>query len=772
MGSFFLHGGIASATALLVSIPIIIHLINRRRFRRIDWAAMEFLLEALKKNRRRIRLEELILLAVRIVLIGLIGLFLARPILSERGIEWLGSAFRSEDKVFLLDDSFSMSRREADRSAFQRAAEAAGAQVRRLAERGSRDRITLVRASRAGDPILRGAFVDRERALAIDDSLKRLSPTDGRLQLAAALQAIADGAAGEAGEGAPRPRSILIVNDLRAADWTDGRGGPDEALRGALARLAGSEENPARIAVLDVGSDDRANIAITGSAVDGATPIAGIPADVRVTVRNFGASAARGLSLRLRFAPAPQSAGDAAGASGATVLGPSIDDLAPGASVEHAIPCTFRKPGHYGVTVELTGARDPLPGDDSFLLAVEVVSGTEVLLVNGEPSSDPLEGETDFLEQALAPGGEVPSGIVPSIVVEDGFPRQGIERFVAVFLANVHSVPDEVARLLSAYVRDGGSLVIFLGDQVDGALLNRQLGSPAAVPGGGTGTPPGDAAGLLPARIVALQDAASDPLRLSPSFDHAYFRRFRDAADILSMARFERFFVLEPVQAAQVVARFSDAAGSPALVEHAHGKGRVLLFATSADIEWNDWPRNPLYLMVLQEIVSSLARSRSRSAEHLAGAPVAVPVDIATHALEARLRGPGYPSDPERILAASTAESDSAFRFRLEDTHRAGLYALGLRTKAGEEEWLQLAVRRDAAESDLTPVTAARIRELYPEAGIEVMRDAASLADVGRGRFEASDILLWLFVGLLFVEAFLARWFAHHRRTAGEGASP
>jgi hypothetical protein len=297
---------------------------------------------------------------------------------------------------------------------------------------------------------------------------------------------------------------------------------------------------------------------------------------------------------------------------------------------------------------------------------------------------------------------------------------------------------------------------------VDAALLNRQLGD-----------------GLLPARIIALKESAADPLRLAPAFDHAYFRRFRDAADILAMARFERFFVLEPAAAAQVVARFSDTDGSPALVERAHGKGRVLLFASGADIEWNDWPRNPTYLMVLQEVVSALARSRSQRAERFAGAPIDVPVDIAVHALEARLRGPGYPSDPERILAASPAPAEAgsgaestAFRFAIQDTHRAGLYSLGLKGKAGGEEWIGLAVRREAAESDLTPVGAARIRELYPEAGIEVLKDAAALADTGRGRFEASDALLWLFVGLLFVEGFLARWFAHHRAASGGGGAP
>src|SRR5438552_15944804 len=62
----------------LISSPIIIHLINRMRFRRVKWAAMEFLLKSQKRNRRRLIIEQLILLALRCLLVLLVGLLLAR----------------------------------------------------------------------------------------------------------------------------------------------------------------------------------------------------------------------------------------------------------------------------------------------------------------------------------------------------------------------------------------------------------------------------------------------------------------------------------------------------------------------------------------------------------------------------------------------------------------------------------------------------------------------------------------------------------------------
>src|SRR5262245_4840971 len=62
-----------------VSIPIIIHLLNRRKFRRVVWAAMRFLQLSVEQNQKRMRIEDLILLVLRCLLLILIALALARP---------------------------------------------------------------------------------------------------------------------------------------------------------------------------------------------------------------------------------------------------------------------------------------------------------------------------------------------------------------------------------------------------------------------------------------------------------------------------------------------------------------------------------------------------------------------------------------------------------------------------------------------------------------------------------------------------------------------
>src|SRR5438105_15933560 len=78
MFELFLNPANVVAGGVLISSPIIIHLINRLRYRRVRWAAMEFLLKSQKRNRRRPIIEQLILLMLRILLVLLVGLLLAR----------------------------------------------------------------------------------------------------------------------------------------------------------------------------------------------------------------------------------------------------------------------------------------------------------------------------------------------------------------------------------------------------------------------------------------------------------------------------------------------------------------------------------------------------------------------------------------------------------------------------------------------------------------------------------------------------------------------
>src|SRR5215813_4929393 len=108
----FLNPAFLSALAL-VSIPLIIHLIRRRKLRVVPWAAMEFLRQSQKKQRRRLRIEELILLALRMLIVALAVLAFARPVLRALGVPLLSQNARVY-AILVLDNSFSMGFRGRD----------------------------------------------------------------------------------------------------------------------------------------------------------------------------------------------------------------------------------------------------------------------------------------------------------------------------------------------------------------------------------------------------------------------------------------------------------------------------------------------------------------------------------------------------------------------------------------------------------------------------------------------------------------------------------
>lgn len=94
-------GGLAA-----IAIPILIHLLNRRRFRKVMWAAMRFIAASVEKNKRRMEIEDLILLALRCLIVALIALALARPTLRNVTAGFLGGGRTAG--ILLLDNSLSM----------------------------------------------------------------------------------------------------------------------------------------------------------------------------------------------------------------------------------------------------------------------------------------------------------------------------------------------------------------------------------------------------------------------------------------------------------------------------------------------------------------------------------------------------------------------------------------------------------------------------------------------------------------------------------------
>ena len=196
----------------LASIPLVIHLLFRRNFRRIDWAPMRYLKLTIQRNRRKIQIEQFLLLLLRTALILLLIAIISRPVLNAAGIgRWFVGDSRTSH-ILVLDDSLSMGLVTNGRSAFERALELAAQAIEDV---GTKDRFTLVLSSRTKMPLLREVdLTDRSLATSL---LRTIVPCDTHTTWASTLSSL-----DELLESSTYPtRALTVITDLRRSGWED-----------------------------------------------------------------------------------------------------------------------------------------------------------------------------------------------------------------------------------------------------------------------------------------------------------------------------------------------------------------------------------------------------------------------------------------------------------------------------------------------------------------------------------------------------------------------
>lgn len=707
-----------------ISVPVVIHLLNRRRFRRVDWAAMRFLKAALEKNRRRLQLEDVLLLALRCLLVGLLALALARPALRAARAGFLGGA--PVTAVVILDASLSLHTADGATNRFAFAREAAAAALDALPA-GSSAAVLL-----GGDrviPLVPEPTRDLNRARqAIRDAAPAAFATDHAVGIGHAVELLrrAPGLATE----------ILLVTDRQAAGWRS-LGEIKELLR-----AAGPDVD---FRVVLVGEPFHGNLAITALELPGGLAATNEPLRVAAEVRNFGAATRSGVRLTLH-----------------TDDGPAVDEaviesLQPGEARRLALFTRLRDAAPRALTARI--APDRLPADDARTLAVQPVERVRVLAVAGpaHEGRDPLF----FLANALQP---VPPDVRGEFFVEitrleaAEFSPARLPGFDVVVLANVPDLSSAAATALDGFVRGGGGLLVFPGPDVRDSFYNDDLAGRL---------------GLLPATFGPLRgnpaaDDAAVALAAGP-YTHPIVTLWNDpGAGSLAAARVRTARELEPragtnAAPAEIVLRFAD--GPPALVAARAGRGRVLVAATTADTTWSDLPVRPSFLPLVQRMLGELVSGRVASLNVRAGSPVTVPLPAASAGRDVWIETPGG----RRHTVAVRADHDRA-AVTFGGTSEAGAYRV---RAAGDGGVLALfAVQADPAESDLTETAAATRDELGALARVVDWQPGVNLTAALARERTGSELWLPLVLAALAVlaaETILAQRFTRRMTGAAEG---
>ena len=755
LSSFLLNPAMAIGSAAVAS-PILIHLLSRRRFRRIRWAAMSFLLEAQKKNRRRVRIEQLILLALRCLALLLLAFVMMRPFLSAGALGALSATARSE-RIFLLDDSFSMAYASpipsaAGQSVFRRAADSVETIARLASEQNSDDTLTLITTSKPREPILALPSLSEANLRRLTDLLSVQSPTQGAGKLSDAIAALAE----MLRTGPPQAnRIVYIVSDFQRRDWLkDGKPvGPEAS--GVFAPLLGLEDQKGslRFVLVDAAIDPvPSNIALTN--IRGLQPqsVAGVPTRFELTIANYSDRTLQSVELSLRV-------GDR------TLPSLTIPTLSGGQIAREPIEVTFPEEGSTFVEAKLiggVGASDGVALDNVRTCPVEVVSAIKAIVVDGEPSGDPYRDEVYLLRTALRPDGRAASGIELDVLDEQELEAADLNSYAVVLLANVGRLRESVVRNLEEFVRAGGGLVIMAGSQVDLNSYNELLFA--------------NGQGLLPMRLVDIAEStpSARPVTIQDwDVAHPVMRSFVDElAAVLRQVHVASFVRLADQPAAtsspaepaagragpRVLARLNDPDLTPLIVEREFGRGKCLWIGTTADQDWNDWAASFSYLPMMLEMVQYVSRPAQIAPQSVVGRSLICEIEPATVRSEATLRTPGYPVEPEVALKAVVSGSGAQFQF--DGTRQCGLYQFGLRTTRGDSRRRLAAVNPDGSESDLSRTTRKELETVLGDLPFEYVGDTSRVAgDFAAARTEVWWPLLLAVIVLFMSEHALAWWF-------------
>jgi hypothetical protein len=726
--------------------PIVIHLLSKRRYREMSWAAMEYLLAALKRKSRRLKVEQWLLLAIRTLLIVLLVLAMMEPFWQREATTFTTGG--QTHRVLVIDGSYSMAYHRTDKSRFEQAKELAR-QIVEASREG--DAFTLVLMAAPPRVVVRLPALERKEVL---QEIDRLEATHGSLDLPATVDAVQQLLNDAKAEAAFLKRhEVYFLTDLGRVGWEPTLGESEAAaFRARAAELA----EAARLFVLDVGQPVAENVAITGLRTIEPVIMLGRQADFEVTLKNFGRQPLTRQPVELWID------GQLAGKQ-------TIQGLPPGGEKAAVFSYVFDRGGDHTIRARTEG--DALEIDNQRFLALKVRPAIKVLCIDGRPSTEPYRGAAGHLATALAPQGNLPERgpVEVDVAGESALGDRDLRRYDCVFLCEVPQLSADDARVLDIYLKNGGSLAIFLGDGVSADRYNRELGGQGGRPC------------LLPALVGPLLREPQyqvDPL----DFRHPLATAFRGQgrAALLSTPVLRYFRLQLPKQGNAQVA-LALPSGDPLIVTEDIHRGRVVLVATSAsDIAWSPLPLWPSFLPLIQEILSYCISGRQQQQNVFVGRSfgAALPAGATEVALVRQSSDP----DGKPIPVRTTVDADRT-AWTCSDTSQSGLYSANFaaeaeraRTpergeteaaRAADERSQQFAVNLDTAESNLTQLSPERLADtVWEGVSFDYRTTWQNLDDETIGA-PGDDVylqvhLLYAVMVLLFLETLLAWRFGHH----------
>ena len=542
----FLNSAILGALSLL-AIPLIIHLINRRKAIEHRFAAFDFLMRSKIESTRRFRLKHLLLFLIRTLLVLCIVLGAAMPVI-------YGKAWKRKNvsgkMLIVLDNSASMHYIEDSVSGYK-------AGLRFLGNYLEQENISNIKVypliGREKEVTIQGFEGEFEKVMK-DFPLTNASGNFGPVLKRAVSELRND-------ESYER---MVIVSDFATSNFRDI---PDSLFRDLNTSI-----------VLARTSSDTLmkNIGLTEITVKSAPENRGLEASVFIT--NSTASAINDFSLGLFVA-------------GKNVLN-GFASLFPGKSIKK----DFLIDGGEGEAPgEIRIASDKYSLDDTRYFVFSPIPPTHTLAVDGDQGAHYTASETFFLERALLNNRNAEN--LNRVVPPDGFNKTVLKDCKVLFLCN-YIPPTEEIGIVNKFVEDGGGLFVSLGDRVSVEDFNQRLG---------------------PLFKRSLRDRKSGLGHKSAVEGHLVVSEpSHPAVSILNNIKnqekyiFNDLYLLEPTPESGTETLLKTSTGEPLMLLAKSGKGLAILYLSTVDMAWNDFPMRPFFLPFIRETLKFLSGAREQ----------------------------------------------------------------------------------------------------------------------------------------------------------------
>lgn len=698
----FLHGGIALLGVASAAVPIIIHLLLKQRPKPITFPALQLIRKKRDTTIRRIRLQHLLLMALRIALLVLIAMALARPTLH--------SAMFSLDQeapvaaAVIIDNSQSMQYKHRGKTRLEVAKELAEDVIKKLPDHS---KITVFESTNPVGTV----------PLEVPGALGQLET----IQLQPAARPLNDSLA-NAYKGLAKAdlqrREVYIFSDLAANNWN--LSGNEQ-----LEQLAGLVETGVQVYVINVGVEQFENVAV--SKVEIAQQITGGGDEISITapLTNTGSNAVDLNSIVLTI-------------DGETKHTRSAR-LEAGQTQEMVFAVSGLSEGMHQGTLSIN-AGDPLTFDDTRYFTLRRRPPQRILIVV-DLLSDALNWDKALVPE-LQPG-QGPSRYDVEVVTTAKLDTVRLEDFDVVNLIHVGTLSPSLWGKLATYVQAGGGLFVAMGERIDVRSYNSD-----------------PAQSVLPGKLGDEVDAETV---LAPTrMNHPVLQKFSTLPHH-NLDEYEvfRYRKLEPTGADNSLVVIPYENGDPALVERTFssgGRGKSLLWTTAAfrrgTNDWNDVPLGWGFLMLADQITRYLSGVSDGQYNYAAGNFVNVELD------------PNKPltlftiTDPTGHVDRVTAEPRAAV-LTVPSVRKLGHYQV--EAKEGDRSFFSgFSVNEQEEESQLAPVGNDQLRKLIGEDRTVVARSTDSLdrvVDEARVGRELFPWLMLIVIAIVCVEGYFANRF-------------